>query len=105
MANNCQAIEKILMSERPWLERQVILVIRSPISIANHQCHVNVNYDPHVSVVYVLLDDEEPQIKLDFNNVGEHGWNKQGDSKAITVICDAAVQDEGPEPKVAADST
>jgi hypothetical protein len=68
---------------------------------ADYQCRVNVNYDPHFSVAYVMLDGDEPEVKLDYNNPGENGWNKQGDPKAITVTCDAVLIDKGPEPDVA----
>jgi hypothetical protein len=69
---------------------------------ADNQCYVNVNYDPHVSVAYVMLDKADPEVKLDYTNPAENGWNKQGDPKAITVTCDEVLADKGPEPDVAA---
>jgi hypothetical protein len=62
---------------------------------------VNVNYDPHVSVAYVIMDNDEPEVKLDYNNPGEKEWNKMGDARAITVTCDKLLTDKGPEPDVA----
>ena len=60
------------------------------------------NYDPHVSVAYVMMDKDEPEVKLDYNNPGEKKWNKQGDAKAITVTCDKELSDKGSEPEIAA---
>ena len=48
-----------------------------------------------------MLDGDEPEIRLDYNNPGENGWSKQGDVKAITFTCDSPVQDDGPGPNVA----
>jgi hypothetical protein len=49
-----------------------------------------------------MLDKADPEVKLDYVNPAENGWNKQGDSKAITVTCDKVLSDKGPEPDVAA---
>jgi hypothetical protein len=65
------------------------------------QCRVDVKYDPHVSVAYVMLDKKDPEVKLDYNNPGENGWNKQGDAKAISITCDDDLVDKGPEPDIA----
>jgi hypothetical protein len=63
---------------------------------------VNVNYDPHVSVAYVMMDKDEPEVKLDYNNPGEKGLNKMGDAKAITVTCNKVLTNKGPQPDNAA---
>ena len=50
-----------------------------------------------------MLDGDEPEIKLDAENVGEGKWNGKGDKKAFEVTCDEAmVEDKGPEPDIAA---
>ena len=49
-----------------------------------------------------MLDKTNPEVKLDYMNPAENGWNKQGDSTAITVTCDKVLIDKGPEPDVAA---
>ena len=49
-----------------------------------------------------MLDGDEPEIKLDADNVGEGKWNGKGDKKAFEVTCDKAmVEDKGPEPDIA----
>ena len=62
---------------------------------------MNVNYDPYVSVAYVMMDKDEPEVKLDYNNPGEKEWNNMGDAKAITVTCNKVLTNKGPEPDVA----
>lgn len=65
------------------------------------QCHVNVNWDPHASEVYVGLTDEEPKVTLSIEEVGGLKWNLSdalGDAKAVTVTCDKAPIDDQTEP-------
>jgi hypothetical protein len=49
-----------------------------------------------------MLDKADPKVKLDYMNPAKNFWNKQGDSKAITISCDKELTDKGPEPDIAA---
>lgn len=49
------------------------------------QCYVNVNYDPHAGRAIVTLGKASPVVELQGDG---------GDSKAITVHCDAPLEAE-----------
>jgi hypothetical protein len=65
------------------------------------QCHLNVNWDPHASEVYIALSGDEPKVTLDVLEAGGPFRGKTdgyGDSKAVTVTCDKPPEDDRDQP-------
>jgi hypothetical protein len=64
------------------------------------QCHLNVNWDPHASEVYINMSEDEPEVL----NMVEAGGSRSivgknpGDARAVTVTCDKAPKDDRTQP-------